>query len=134
MLAVEHFLRQSDMGQTLSQPPPPFSLTAPRYDQSTFLGRVRHFQEVTDPRSLLVSDDELANALNLLELYKKGACDSEPVQLNEKLFQLLVYLYGHDLLNSNSLRAAGCCGCWQHALRGRAATSAVDDDPMKIYG
>ena len=61
------------MGGVLSSnAPPPFSLTAPRFDQSTYLGRIRHFQEITDFRTLLTSDEELQSALDLLDKFKTG--------------------------------------------------------------
>lgn len=49
---------------------PPFSLTRPRYDQSKFTERVRHFYEVTDPRSLFTSKSELTTATELLQQFK----------------------------------------------------------------
>ena len=42
---------------------PPFSLTAPRYDQSTYAGRLQHFVEMTDMRSLLTTDAQLQQAV-----------------------------------------------------------------------
>lgn len=45
-------------------------VTQPLYDQKTFIGRVRHFAFVTDPRTVLASDEDLENAKKLLELYK----------------------------------------------------------------
>ena len=41
---------------------PPFDAKGCRYDQSTYAGRLRRFREMTDPRMLLISDDELAKA------------------------------------------------------------------------
>lgn len=31
-------------------------LSKPRYDQGTYIGRVKHYFEVTDPRTILASD------------------------------------------------------------------------------
>ena len=42
-----------------NEPVPAFSLTAPRYDDSTFMGRVSHFRELVDWRTLGTSDEEL---------------------------------------------------------------------------
>ncbi|NXJ11541.1 SFXN2 protein, partial [Odontophorus gujanensis] len=39
-----------------------FDIDAPRWDQSTFMGRLRHFLNVTDPRTVLVSERELDRA------------------------------------------------------------------------
>lgn len=51
---------------------PPFSLTRPRYDQSTFIGRAKHFYSVTDPRTLLTTTEEVKAAQKLLGQYEKG--------------------------------------------------------------
>ncbi|KAL7750020.1 Sideroflexin FSF1 [Sorochytrium milnesiophthora] len=44
-------------------------LSGSRYDQSMYWGRVRHFMEVTDPRTLFASDAELQRAKQLIEQY-----------------------------------------------------------------
>lgn len=54
----------------MSTAPPPFSLTTPRFDQSKFIERARHFFEVTDPRTLLTTEAELATATGLLQQFK----------------------------------------------------------------
>lgn len=36
-----------------------FDIDAPRWDQSTFMGRLRHFLNITDPRTVLVPEREL---------------------------------------------------------------------------
>ena len=41
----------------------PFDPKGCRYDQSTYAGRLRRFREVTDPRMLLITDQELAKVL-----------------------------------------------------------------------
>eukprot|EP00128_Syssomonas_multiformis_P010024 Colp12_sorted_trinity150504_noHs@10417 len=51
---------------------PNVDLSKPRYDQSTYFGRVRHFMDVTDPRTLFASHDELKAAMALLDDYKSG--------------------------------------------------------------
>lgn len=45
-------------------------VTQPRWDQSTFSGRLKYFFAVTDPRLSLLKDKELDGAKSLLELYK----------------------------------------------------------------
>ena len=52
---------------------PPFSLNRPRYDDSKFVERARHFFEVTDPRTLLVSHTELRSACSLLQSAHDGS-------------------------------------------------------------
>ena len=49
---------------------PPFDPNGCRYDQRTYLGRLRRFRELTDPRTLLVGDEELAKV-----------CASQPLSL-----------------------------------------------------
>ncbi len=51
-------------------PTPPYS--QPRWDQSTFEGRARHFFTTTNPLNGLASDAELDAAKSLLEQYKAG--------------------------------------------------------------
>jgi hypothetical protein len=45
-------------------------LSKPRYDQSTYFGRVRHFFDVIDPRTLLTSDAELKKSVALISAHK----------------------------------------------------------------
>ena len=42
------------------EPVPPFDVNGCRYDQRTYTGRLRRFREMTDPRMLLIGDEELA--------------------------------------------------------------------------
>lgn len=51
---------------------PRFNLDEPRYDQSTYLGRVRHFLGVIDPLTLLSSDKTINDATDLVNKYKRG--------------------------------------------------------------
>lgn len=46
-------------------------LSKPRYDQSTYLGRVRHFMGVIDPLTLLTTDAKLKESLQLIDTYQK---------------------------------------------------------------
>ena len=48
------------------------NLDAPRYDQSSFVGRVRHFCSVTNPINVLASNEELDRAKEIVEAYRKG--------------------------------------------------------------
>lgn len=59
-------------------------LTQPKWDQSTFSGRLKHFFWVTDPRSCIVSSQQLYDAKHLIEKYKYCAL------LNNVRFQLLI--------------------------------------------
>lgn len=51
---------------------PPFQLNRPRFDQSTFLGRYRHFLDVIDPRTLFTTKERLEECVKLLDEYKEG--------------------------------------------------------------
>lgn len=46
------------------------NLDAPCFDQSTFLGRAKHFFTVTDPRNILRTAKELDDAKELLLQYR----------------------------------------------------------------
>ncbi len=46
---------------------PEFSLTASRYDMSTYLGRIKHFQDVTDVTTLFTT--QVRVVLKSIELY-----------------------------------------------------------------
>ena len=61
---------------------PPFDPKGSRYDQRTYAGRLHRFKEITDPRMLLVGDEELNKAKALLAKHAKlgkacGATDAE---------------------------------------------------------
>jgi hypothetical protein len=62
---------------------PKFQLDQPRFDQSTFSGRLQHFMQVIDPRTLLVSDDQLQQANNLLQDFAVGKSSISDEQLWE---------------------------------------------------
>ncbi|XP_051475299.1 sideroflexin-2 isoform X1 [Apus apus] len=49
-----------------------FNIDAPRWDQSTFVGRLKHFFNITDPRTVLVPEEELDRAKALVEGCRAG--------------------------------------------------------------
>ena len=59
-------------------------LDKPLWDQSTFLGRWKHFAWVTDFRTCIVSEDELLRAKNLRLKYR-----SVPI-INMHITKLLI--------------------------------------------
>ncbi|KAJ3044238.1 hypothetical protein HDV00_002916 [Rhizophlyctis rosea] len=54
----------------------------PRYDQSTYWGRLKHFSEVTDPRNLFTTTSQQEAAKVLVEQYRRGELkDVDPEKL-----------------------------------------------------
>lgn len=51
---------------------PPFDPRSSRYDQSEFRGRYKNFCEMTDPRNLFISKQEVADAQSLLRQHAGG--------------------------------------------------------------
>jgi sideroflexin-1/3 len=51
------------------------NLDAPRYDQSTFEGRAKHFFITTNPLNVLATDEELEKAKSIVEAYRAGKED-----------------------------------------------------------
>ncbi|EFA77965.1 sideroflexin [Heterostelium album PN500] len=56
-----------------------------KYNNNTFLGRFQNFRDVTDPRSMFVSDQDVKDSLDLLDRFKKGLVD--PVSNNDALWK-----------------------------------------------
>ena len=57
---------------TMSILPPKINLDSPRYDQSTYWGRAKHFFLTTNPLNLLASPAQMEAAKETVEKYKKG--------------------------------------------------------------
>ncbi|KAM6347187.1 sideroflexin-2 isoform 1-T2 [Alca torda] len=49
-----------------------FNIDTPRWDQNTFVGRLKHFLNITDPRTVLVPEEELDRAKTLVEGCRAG--------------------------------------------------------------
>jgi len=47
-------------------------LPASRFDLSTYVGRVKHSAEISDPRALLLSSEGLSRAIDVIKEYKAG--------------------------------------------------------------
>ncbi|XP_069913470.1 sideroflexin-3 isoform X4 [Oryctolagus cuniculus] len=58
--------------QKMGELPLNINIEEPRWDQSTFLGRARHFFTVTDPRNLLLSGAQLEASRNIVQNYRAG--------------------------------------------------------------
>ncbi|XP_010961988.2 sideroflexin-5 isoform X1 [Camelus bactrianus] len=63
---------------------PPFQLGKPRFQQTSFYGRFRHFLDIIDPRTLFVTERRLREAVQLLEDSKHGTL--RPGVTNEQLW------------------------------------------------
>jgi sideroflexin-1/3 len=54
---------------------PRVNLDSPRYDQSTFEGRAKHFFITTNPLNVLASDEELDRSKEIVQAYRAGKED-----------------------------------------------------------
>eukprot|EP00823_Brevimastigomonas_motovehiculus_P006295 TRINITY_DN517_c0_g1_i1.p1 TRINITY_DN517_c0_g1~~TRINITY_DN517_c0_g1_i1.p1 ORF type:complete len:339 (+),score=61.49 TRINITY_DN517_c0_g1_i1:57-1073(+) len=59
------------MPKIQTKPQPKIDIRKPFYDQSTYWGRLRHFLDVIDPRTLFTSDTQLKKSVDLVEHYKQ---------------------------------------------------------------
>lgn len=73
-----------------SQLPKRIDLTKPRWDQGTFVGRLKYFFAVTDPRLSLLTVDQLEGAKALLQLYKDK---QEPKETSEETVWRAKHIY-----------------------------------------
>ncbi len=46
------------------------NINKPRYDQSTYIGRAKHFIAITDPRNIFASDKMLKSVQRIVENYR----------------------------------------------------------------
>lgn len=72
--------------------PNDIDLTKPKYDQSTYLNRAKHFALLTNPLNLLATSKELDNAKRIIEEYKAGKTQIEGCPTEEDLWRAK-YLY-----------------------------------------
>lgn len=58
--------------QVMMDSSPRLNLDAPRFDQTTFIGRVYYFFAITNPHHVFHSSDELERAKSLVDQYRLG--------------------------------------------------------------
>lgn len=51
---------------------PQVDLTKPKYDQSTYINRAKHFFMLTNPLNVLATDQQLDRAKRIIDDYKAG--------------------------------------------------------------
>ncbi|KAJ9573788.1 hypothetical protein L9F63_008825 [Diploptera punctata] len=51
---------------------PRVDIDKPRYDQSTYVGRAKHFFSITNPLNIFATDKELRNAKHIVDTYRSG--------------------------------------------------------------
>uniref|UniRef100_K3WGK8 Sidoreflexin n=1 Tax=Globisporangium ultimum (strain ATCC 200006 / CBS 805.95 / DAOM BR144) TaxID=431595 RepID=K3WGK8_GLOUD len=61
---------------------PPFTIDAPKYDQSTYYGRWRQFVELVSPSALFLTKEQIQSATTTLEKYRNG--DIAPGQMRDE--------------------------------------------------
>lgn len=59
--------------------PPPFSIDKPKYDLTSYSGRLYYFMDLTDPRFLFYSNNDVSKAKQVLDGYRatKVICESD---------------------------------------------------------
>jgi tricarboxylate carrier len=67
---------------TSSTARPLIDLTVPRYDQHTYIGRVKHFLDVIDPATLLADDKQINSAKLLVNNYRANGWAKIPNNIN----------------------------------------------------
>ena len=75
LMASQDFPAKNEDAKARSGPPlSTVDLSKPRYDQSTYQGRLRHFMETTNPLNVFASNKQLDDAATLVKLYKWVHC------------------------------------------------------------
>jgi len=90
---------------------PTFTMDAPKYDQSSFYGRLMGMYDYIDPRTLLLTSDDLKKSQAALEEYKKtgkkpqGLSDAEMWQHRKNVEVSIHPVTGDELLKVGRMSA-----------------------------
>ena len=72
-----------------------FQLGKSRYDLNTYTGRVRHFFNIIDPRTLFTTDEQLKKAQALLDAYRDNrlhpGVGTEELWQAQKIVQAIIH-------------------------------------------
>ncbi|KAK0164972.1 hypothetical protein PV328_003535 [Microctonus aethiopoides] len=77
---------------SISSKPELLDINKPRWDQSTYIGRAKHFFTVTNPLNIFASNDELERARDVISKYKSGE-SLENLKITEDELWRNKYLY-----------------------------------------
>lgn len=72
--------------------PSGIDLSKPKYDQSTYVNRVKHFILLTNPLNLLATSKELDDVKRIIQEYKSGKTEIEGCKTEEDLWRAK-YMY-----------------------------------------
>jgi len=109
MFCAPSLVRMETSGATSSVPP--FSLDKDKFDQGTFYGRLMGMYEVIDPRTLLLTTEDLKKSQDLLDKYKKdgkkpdGVTDAEMWDAKRNIAVSIHPVTGEELLKVGRMSA-----------------------------
>lgn len=109
MFCAPSLVRMESSGATSSVPP--FSLDKDKYDQGSFYGRLMGMYEVIDPRTLLLTTDDLKKAQDLLDKFKKdgkkpdGVTDEQMWDAKRNIAVSIHPVTGEELLKVGRMSA-----------------------------
>jgi len=88
---------------------PPFTMEKPKYDQSTFLGRLMGMYDYIDPRTLILSSDSLKTSRAIIDEFKatgKKPCSDEEMWEHRKNVEVSFHpATGEELLKVGRMSA-----------------------------
>lgn len=108
MFCAPSFVRMESSGVASV---PPFSMDKDKYDQATFYGRLMGMYEVIDPRTLMLTSEDLKKAQDLLDRYKKdgkkpdGVTDAEMWDAKRNIAVSIHPVTGEEMLKVGRMSA-----------------------------